>query len=219
MTRNAKLQFGHGSSAVETKSKVRSRLSRFRFNSATALQPWKHSWAESAAPQSTWLQFGHGSSAVETGTPRARTNSTFSRFNSATALQPWKPQLRPCSLGRSWRFNSATALQPWKPQPIYCHGAHASASIRPRLFSRGNEPTREPQSGKDACFNSATALQPWKLLAQEGATADQWAASIRPRLFSRGNWERDRSNAAYVAELQFGHGSSAVETWYSMNGP
>ena len=59
------------------------------------------------------LQFGHGSSAVETRAFRA---SPIPRacFNSATALQPWK------------------LLQSAENRPKY------KASIRPRLFSRGN---------------------------------------------------------------------------------
>ena len=61
------LQFGHGSSAVETYAKAKAEI------------------------MSRPLQFGHGSSAVETSRRRSRLPSTSLRFNSATALQPWKP--------------------------------------------------------------------------------------------------------------------------------
>ena len=60
------LQFGHGSSAVETKELERE-LGRVRsFNSATALQPWKQVNRTLTQTQRQLLQFGHGSSAVET---------------------------------------------------------------------------------------------------------------------------------------------------------
>ena len=64
----AQLQFGHGSSAVET-----GLIPCVRVGSGTR------------------LQFGHGSSAVETRAASRLAGVRLERFNSATALQPWKP--------------------------------------------------------------------------------------------------------------------------------
>ena len=66
----AVLQFGHGGEAVETPSGAPCSRVRSRFNSATAVKPWKR---------------------VES--PRGdRANR---RFNSATAVKPWKRVANP----------------------------------------------------------------------------------------------------------------------------
>ena len=184
-----RLQFGHGSSAVETRAKPGTTPRRTRFNSATALQPWKPDRSVPAHRAAGTLQFGHGSSAVETWAGALPIGARRCSFNSATALQPWKPR---------------TAQK--------CSVPYHVASIRPRLFSRGNPVPTKLSSSVVIRFNSATALQPWKLPANYREPPDQahrfnsatalqpWKrqlrsarrdacarASIRPRLFSRGN--------------------------------
>ena len=183
-----RLQFGHGSSAVETRRVSHPNHGHAGcFNSATALQPWKLPRSALSATRRQELQFGHGSSAVETVRTPAPAPTAAAGFNSATALQPWKPLgARPKQRGLRC-FNSATALQPWKRVGDAAPGCpEPRASIRPRLFSRGNR---------------AEAV---------GVRAER-RASIRPRLFSRGNLMGGRGDNLSDM-LQFGHGSSAVET-------
>ena len=89
---------------------------------------------------------------------------------------------------KKFGFNSATAFQPWKPDGLHVrgvmmrwlqfgHGFSAvetllavlptlhtiAASIRPRLFSRGNVAAGLVFLSVYHRFNSATAFQPWKL--------------------------------------------------------
>ena len=258
--RHQALQFGHGTSAVETEQATGRTASCRSFNSATAHRPWKHRallrplaahgrlqfghgtsavetrvWGK-ISPQRGTLQFGHGTSAVETHRGKAeaqdsilasirprhigrgnrpatshRLNQTVS-FNSATAHRPWKradvafPDVAMNSLqfghgtsavetsmrrdGRAGvgpRFNSATAHRPWKHG--CCHDL--------------------PPCG--CCFNSATAHRPWK----------RWPASSMAnarRGFNSATAHRPWKlviqitvNVVFVG-LQFGHGTSAVET-------
>ena len=60
-------------------------------------------------------------------------------------------------------------------------------------------------------FNSATAHRPWRLWRRSMLVTPE-GASIRPRHIGRG----DLSDVVHLAEaetvLQFGHGTSAVET-------
>ena len=189
------LQFGHGSSAVETRTSTADCLPLRRFNSATALQPWKPhcSW---------WMSAGRRRASIR---PRL-----FSRGNpNSFALLPI--QLK--------RFNSATALQPWKPQSARtASNSSQGASIRPRLFSRGNgDGVSHERHGRLASirprlFSRGNAISEGPEL---GAVQ---AASIRPRLFSRGNQENAGATGP-ARPLQFGHGSSAVETATHHGGP
>ena len=214
-----------------------------RFNSATALQPWKPANCRTWAMRGGALQFGHGSSAVETSI-RGSEGPCSDCFNSATALQPWKPR-RTLVLRQliQYRFNSATALQPWKPS----HGrsrvtGQGPASIRPRLFSRGNLPyvaesvERGNASIRPRLFSrgNSTECLPriWASALQFGhgssavetptitlGGAAMREASIRPRLFSRGNAARQVGRPPAARVLQFGHGSSAVETTLGRSSP
>ena len=87
---------------------------QLRFNSATALLPWK--FPENA-----------GEAARVRG------------FNSATALLPWKLRGRALARPGVYSFNSATALLPWKYAPRLTDQIDMPyASIRPRLYYRGN---------------------------------------------------------------------------------
>ena len=126
------LQFGHGSDAVETPTTPSSRPSRGRFNSATALRPWRrvhrepvlrrHHRFNSATALRPWRQW--------------RQLTAFRgvlRFNSATALRPWRRSTARASWPAPACFNSATALRPWRlVLPVPAPGPRA-ASIRPRL--------------------------------------------------------------------------------------
>src|SRR5438034_1083701 len=61
-----KLQFGHGGEAVENNSdSLTSPPSALRFNSATAVRPWRTSIADPLGRASSTLQLGHGGEAVE----------------------------------------------------------------------------------------------------------------------------------------------------------
>ncbi len=117
-------------------------------------------------------------------------------FNSATTFQPWKLETlraeRVAKLAASIRprlFSRGNFSSPDVP------ANPAMASIRPRLFSRGNKndsPARRPFL---QCFNSATTFQPWKHDGKKRFSCNQALASIRPRLFSRGNDQQEADNA------------------------
>ncbi len=110
-----------------------------------------------------------------------------------------------------------------------------TASIRPRLFSRGIWLCDGARRARNHRFNSATAIQPWNRCSIKVPSTNGMAASIRPRLFSRGIFLKSRSlidccgasirprlfsrgieENTYVKlqglQLQFGHGYSAVES-------
>ena len=157
------LQFGHGFITVEISVRRWAARAATCFNSATALLPWK------------------------SGTPHPRRPGKVRCFNSATALLPWKsPRSWACRPRRSC-FNSATALLPWKLRRAP-HGGenHPVASIRPRLYYRGNPVMVTKPGGATKRFNSATALLPWKSIDLIGVVELE-RASIRPRLYYRGN--------------------------------
>ena len=182
------LQFGHGTSAVETRSRTgRRRLTRTSFNSATAHRPWRQACDRgsyvtfnasirprhigrgdighpSSSSSHLKLQFGHGTAAVETAT---------------TGSRKWA--IEELQFGHGTSAVETLAFARWAAgQPI--------ASIRPRHIGRGDATKSEQMSNrKNSSFNSATAHRPW-----------------RPQPISRG--------PRPLPELQFGHGTSAVET-------
>ncbi len=185
----SKLQFGHGSVAVETE-----------FAAA----------GDAPAPV---LQFGHGSVAVETETLKNRATSVtrlqFGHGSVAVETPGPPPAAGPCPAG----FNSATARSPWRQLDRLGLVEHDGASIRPRLGRRGDAgplavavqlglgASIRPRLGRrgdgyaprltvstSIRFNSATARSPWRL--------------------ETGRLKVDRQGCP----LQFGHGSVAVET-------
>ena len=88
----ARLQFGHGGDAVENfrDQDCRPQWTHCRFNSATAVMPWKIRMSGCIL-------------------------NAVLRFNSATAVMPWKTSILSCSgLNLVNSFNSATAVMPWK---------------------------------------------------------------------------------------------------------
>ncbi len=126
--------FSRGDDAVHGGTADRGR----GFNGATAFQPWRLCQPVRIVTRSGQLQWGHGFSAVET-----LTGCCAARLGNA-------------------RFNGATAFQPWRPAAGVQLGHHRSASMGPRLFSRGD--------GGRSC--RAGRRSP---------------ASMGPRLFSRGD--------------------------------
>src|SRR3990172_3931892 len=75
--------------------------------------------------------------------------------------------------------------------------------------------TLGPSSGYEAKrpgFNGATAFQPW-IQGRRSAAAKAWAlASMGPRPFSRGYAVNMDVVTTLLAQLQWGHGLSAVDT-------
>ena len=164
-TGGVRLQFGHGTEAVENAAEVgrRNRVAGC-FNSATALRPWRtRQWNRmrketdggfnSATALRPWktqpqrlppvfvlaLQFGHGTEAVETaGSLRGRLDRIQLQFGHGTEAVENLGRASPTRPSTPC-FNSATALRPWKTS-VY------------------NDAPRRTFPG----FNSATALRPWK---------------------------------------------------------
>ena len=109
------------------------------FNGATTFQPWKSQAVIDTDATQGELQWGHDFSAVEMKYTNVLVAHNAAGFNGATTFQPWKYHL---------------AIVPV--------GACTTASMGPRLFSRGN---REPYSCSCRLmrgFNGATTFQPWK---------------------------------------------------------
>ena len=168
--RGSKLQFGHGRGAVETlPNGPQGTLSTpsERFNSATAVRPWR---------------------CLRTGIARGRSHSD--RFNSATAVRPWKTHLCLTDSGAydtSWlqfghggeavenvpsNFALATAWEPLLLQ--FGHGRGAVETNWPRT---GRGAVRKQASS----FNSATAVTVESAAVAEGRLRNELIASIRPR--------------------------------------
>ena len=88
-----KLQFGHGTDAVDD-LQGRRLLRRLQ-----------------------WLQFGHGTDAVDDNVLPLPIRHCSVSFNSATALMPWMTWIAmSILLAFDSCFNSATALMPWMTQ-------------------------------------------------------------------------------------------------------
>ncbi len=166
-------------------------LASSRFNSATTFQPWKHKKEFTRILNRQELQFGHDFSAVETC-------KWFCCYTTSDRMASIRPRLFSrrnrrrlgfISLLGMMRFNSATTFQPWKLGTAGTSSAlpGATASIRPRLFSRGNE----------LYLITILQLQEWLQFGHDFSAVETeeilklenrvFIASIRPRLFSRGN--------------------------------
>src|SRR5260370_966443 len=78
------LQFGRGVGAVENVYARSARIPRTRFNSATALAPWRTVMVQLSGLLAVVLQFGHGVGAVENGSVVRTGGSGWRSFNSAT---------------------------------------------------------------------------------------------------------------------------------------
>ena len=179
------------------------------FNSATALQPWKH--GERMDNRSVDIAsirprlFSRGNSTIR-WTVSVRSST---RFNSATALQPWKPGRLFGRYRRRYASIRPRLFSRGNSVPIPSLPTSCSASIRPRLFSRGNTVSPEPHPAYSRRFNSATALQPWKQRVGLGPRRSA-RASIRPRLFSRGNHRRSNWTSG---RMRCFNSATALQPW------
>ena len=233
--RDVLLQWGHGFSAVEIRSRPPNRPDRAGFNGATAFQPWKLDMSQSsdlavlgfngATAFQPWkcdnanqfasgvdlLQWGHGFSAVEILRP-----VLLHRLHDHASMGP-----RLFSRG-----NVARKYLHWSEQSLlqWGHGFSAvemvdhvlhdpaglEASMGPRLFSRGNRPLQSQRRYGKCGFNGATAFQPWKLDEEDFTWQTLLLASMGPRLFSRGNGHNDTTSA--TAGNGF-NGATAFQPW------
>ena len=190
------LQFGHGTSAVETPIQNVTDKRNFEsgFNSATAHRPWRRDRVATSWQIAGQLQFGHGTSAVETTSDEAgdgdrSTGLQFGHGTSAVETSSWQP--------------SAT-IRCLELQ--FGHGTSAVETI--------DQPDTLPRRAV-VCFNSATAHRPWRRSLQVASVSGPCTggASIRPRHIGRGDLIDVPADSRWtVRELQFGHGTSAVET-------
>ncbi len=91
-------------------------------------------------------------------------------------------------------------------------GFQEIASIRPRLFSRGNRKTSNCRSAYSNGFNSATTFQPWKPEIVNEYHLNELgfnsATTFQPWKQSPAPGHENNGKE----ELQFGHDFSAVET-------
>jgi len=207
------LQWGHGNGAVEEeviaagfsfsrfasmgpRQWSRGRVRRdeapcrrpWRFNGATAMEPWKSEVNDNGDIVVSKLQWGHGNGAVEEKALPGTDLDRRSRFNGATAMEPWKSleltpfpkKLSDASMGpRQWSRGRARRHQAQHGKPLY-------ASMGPRQWSRGRvgQAPRDPQRPR---------------------------ASMGPRQWSRGRDNNAGCIASYTLSLQWGHGNGAVE--------
>ena len=108
------------------------------------------------------LQWGRGSSAAEGWPPTSPSRCRASSFNGAAALQPRKGRVGGLQDQRVARFNGAAALQPRKGHEHANSTIGWSASMGPRLFSRGRAGPAGHRYAPRWSFNGAAALQPRK---------------------------------------------------------
>ncbi len=232
----ARLQWGHDSSAVDTRRRPSGVPFTLFFNGATTLQPWIHRAAEALAGMSDVLQWGHDSSAVDTRrrAPPLGAQKYLQWGHDSSAVDTrmewgWIKRLIASSMGprlfsRGYLsvnvlsskffqclFNGATTLQPW------IRWISDTARAQPRLF------------------NGATTLQPWIRRRRAANDARRGGSSMGPRLFSRGydgiryrigrgeassmgprlfsrGYSAQLENSFEQPDLQWGHDSSAVDT-------
>ena len=161
------LQFGHGTSAVETPSASNSspRTLSLQFGHGTSAVETGHAGCQSGnRPQASirprhigrgnwptsangdWakrrLQFGHGTSAVETGVREWIARGNGCCFNSATAHRPWR-QCRAMSTPATEGFvrlqfgHGTSAVETRRYRSQACDFID-HASIRPRHIGRGD---------------------------------------------------------------------------------
>ena len=184
------LQFGHGTSAVETPPGATTWVNlNHSFNSATAHRPWKPNPPSCRFAWPPKLQFGHGTSAVETSSRRGpRAAPSVLQFGHGTSAVETRigggMAVNPVALG----FNSATAHRPWKPSQPACPRGHQPGQLQ---FGHGT-----------------SAVETLRRSAGWGGVQ---SASIRPRHIGRGNIATAAKLHSHE-RLQFGHGTSAVET-------
>ena len=89
-----------------------------------------------------------------------------------------------CGIRLQWG-HGFSAVEIWLPGDW--SDSTQTASMGPRLFSRGNGQRAVRKHADPASFNGATAFQPWKFPTCLRYTQLLLLASMGPRLFSRGN--------------------------------
>ena len=167
--------------------------------------------------------------------PQATAAPALAGFNSATAHRPWKlnqvlreilrhhdASIRPRHIGRG---NlpcglplplAAASIRPrhigrGNPDPHDMPASGTHASIRPRHIGRGNAMLNLHLELKHIRFNSATAHRPWKRISRT-------SPRCQPRRLQFGHGTSAVETTLYTRAaspwigLQFGHGTSAVET-------
>ncbi len=110
-----------------------------RFNGATTFQPWKSKrWLSGLLVSHATLQWGHDFSAVEISMA-TDIAGFFIRFNGATTFQPWKYNAKLGGLDTAellqWGHDFSAVEIPDQYSGTF---ARDTASMGPRLFSRGN---------------------------------------------------------------------------------
>ena len=186
------LQFGHGTSAVETTPPLRC----------------------TCRPSRSTLQFGHGTSAVETlGGSCFRHNRVRSGFNSATAHRPWK---RPCAqLPKSARQQASIRPRHIGRGNMNCYLDYeplGTASIRPRHIGRGNPNRSRKTRSYSLVLQFGHGTSAVETAIGRDKIAPQYPASIRPRHIGRGNsnlpfWAT-RTSAASIRPRHIGRGNA-----------
>jgi len=206
-----KLQFGHGGDAVETGDERHTQTVQRRFNSATAVMPWR--------PRE----------------PR-RNPARAGSFNSATAVMPWRRLSTVGLLHPVVGFNSATAVMPWRPlqtvryvcEDVKLQFGHGGDAVETRRlvnqfpcvsklqFGHGGDAVETDELHEnidplDFGFNSATAVMPWRPVRARHGGVPVWrfnsATAVMP-------WRPVLASLVLngSSSLQFGHGGDAVET-------
>ena len=206
-----------------------------RFNSATAHRPWKQLLgAEDGCPlYSASIRprhIGRGNRderrlPVDLGLAsiRPRHIGRGNRCRNAGHPATVSASIRPRHIGRGnigkfaetgkrWsRFNSATAHRPWKHGHSVPATRPAGASIRPRHIGRGNKCCCCTCELYDDASIRPRHIGRGNTLPAAGRR-ESILASIRPRHIGRGNDNAAEVVRILLSQLQFGHGTSAVET-------
>ena len=134
------------------------------FNSATALEPWR-TWSGGA----TWagvamLQFGHGVGAVENLAAYAPIASLRASFNSATALEPWRTPLRRLRGDLQEELQFGHGVGAVENNLVTLPQTHPVIRLQ---FGHGVGAVENHRYDHGTLryvpgFNSATALEPWR---------------------------------------------------------
>ncbi len=149
-----RLQWGHGTEAVEIPAKLPRIARNRRFNGATAQRPWKFFVRHQDGTSSTLLQWGHGTEAVEIA-EAAILSPTYPtlQWGHGTEAVEIQNQTRIPWCQKS--FNGATAQRPWKS--LRCNPRRQT--LLRLQWGHGTEaveialnPTADRHAGWSSCF-------------------------------------------------------------------
>ena len=213
------LQFGHGTSAVETAASAGASGEGWdRFNSATAHRPWKRSGRQPIArPLQASIRPRHIGRGNLMKIDPDRADFALASIRPRHIGRGNQRQDGQDAGRRELQFGHGTSAVETRFDLLF-DGWLALASIRPRHIGRGNTGEVAAHQGGRSGFNSATAHRPWKpRVCHRGAhpgTGFNSATAHRP-------WKPCGSRAAVCTptSLQFGHGTSAVETRPRVHSP